>query len=65
MFNLFLGNIDAVVTIQLGREHRSNDVDALSCEDLQVKFHIGSASMMLNNLFGGNNELGKKYLLII
>ncbi|VVC90729.1 unnamed protein product [Leptidea sinapis] len=49
-----MGNIDATVTIKLGRRPRANSSDALSCEDLHVKFHIGQASMHLGSLFGGN-----------
>ncbi|XP_059049445.1 uncharacterized protein LOC131844548 [Achroia grisella] len=57
-FTARYGDIDATVTIILGRQPRHNDVDALSCEDLDVNFHIGYASMKLENLFGGDEELG-------
>ncbi|XP_050665902.1 uncharacterized protein LOC126966070 [Leptidea sinapis] len=57
-FTAKYGNIDATVTIKLGRRPRANSSDALSCEDLHVKFHIGQASMHLGSLFGGDNELG-------
>ncbi|XP_064292017.1 uncharacterized protein LOC128669715 [Plodia interpunctella] len=57
-FSAKYGDIDAIVTISLGRARRLNDVDALSCEDLHVKFHLGYASMQLQNLFGGDDELG-------
>ncbi|XP_060809378.1 protein takeout-like [Amyelois transitella] len=57
-FSAKYGDIDAVVTINLGRTPRHNGVDALSCEDLHVKFHLGYASMQLQNLFGGDDELG-------
>ncbi|VVC90728.1 unnamed protein product [Leptidea sinapis] len=53
-FTAKYGNIDATVTIKLGRRPRANSSDALSCEDLHVKFHIGQASMHLGSLFGGN-----------
>lgn len=56
---LFLGDIDALVTIVLGRQHQPNDFDTLTCEHLDVKFHMGYASMELENLFGGDNDLGK------
>ncbi|XP_075990709.1 uncharacterized protein LOC142986231 [Anticarsia gemmatalis] len=52
------GDIDALVTIVLGRQHRHNDEDALTCEHLDVSFHVGYASMQLDNLFGdGDGEL--------
>ncbi|CAG9107138.1 unnamed protein product [Plutella xylostella] len=50
-------DIDAVVTIKLGRAHRENSVDALSCDSLDVHFHVAGASVQLNNLFGGDGEL--------
>lgn len=54
----FSGDINAVVTIVLGRLHRELAPDALACKDLDVKFHMGQVSMHLDNLFGGNSELG-------
>lgn len=53
------------MTIVLGRMQQPNDVDALTCEQLDVKFHMGEASMELENLFGGNNDLGKNKLINI
>ncbi|XP_052753674.1 uncharacterized protein LOC113517177 [Galleria mellonella] len=58
-FTAKYGDIDAIITITLGKQPRHNDVDALSCEDLDVRFNIGYASMQLDNLFGGDEELGK------
>lgn len=52
------GDIDAVVTIKLGRMPRQNDVDALTCEDLDVNFHVEYATIQLDNLFGGETDLG-------
>lgn len=52
------GDIDATVIIRLGRAPRHNDVDALTCKKLDVKFHVGFASMKLENLFGGDGDLG-------
>ncbi|XP_063829428.1 uncharacterized protein LOC135078799 [Ostrinia nubilalis] len=57
-FSAKYGDIDALVTIVLGRKHQPNHFDTLTCEDLDVKFHMGYASMELENLFGGDNELG-------
>ncbi|KAM3958257.1 protein takeout-like [Aphomia sociella] len=57
-FTAKYGDIDATVTIILGRQSRHNDIDALSCEHLDVSFNIGYASMELGNLFGGDKELG-------
>ncbi|XP_026323307.1 protein takeout-like [Hyposmocoma kahamanoa] len=57
-FSAKYSDINAIVTIVLGRLHRELAPDALACEDLDVKFHVGQASMQLENLFGGNNELG-------
>ncbi|KOB66671.1 Takeout, partial [Operophtera brumata] len=54
---LATGDIDAKVIIGLGRKSRLNDVDALTCEHLDVKFHVGFASMQLENLFGGDGDL--------
>ncbi|CAH2099571.1 unnamed protein product [Euphydryas editha] len=51
-------DIDATVTIILGRKRRPNSVDALACKSLEVKFHVGNASMKLENLFGGDSDLG-------
>lgn len=42
---------------------RPNDVDALTCKQLDVKFHVGLASMKLENLFGGDGDLGKFTIL--
>lgn len=53
------GDIDAVVTIRLGRSPRAGAKDALSCDQLDVKFHVGSCTVQLDNLFGGDGELGK------
>ncbi|XP_045450186.1 uncharacterized protein LOC123658936 [Melitaea cinxia] len=58
IFHAKYDNIDATVTIILGRKRRFNSVDALACKSLEVKFHIGNASMKLENLFGGDGELG-------
>ncbi|XP_049888080.1 protein takeout-like [Pectinophora gossypiella] len=58
-FSAKYGDIAALITIVLGRQHRPNDVDALKCQSLSVKFHVGTASMQLENLFGGDGELGK------
>ncbi|XP_014354708.2 protein takeout [Papilio machaon] len=57
-FSAKYGDINAVLTIALGRLHRENNVDALACEKLDVKFDVGSASINLENLFDGDNELG-------
>ncbi|KAL0895435.1 hypothetical protein ABMA27_011557 [Loxostege sticticalis] len=57
-FSANYGDIDALVTIVLGRQHQPNDFDTLTCEHLDVKFHMGYASMELENLFGGDNDLG-------
>lgn len=46
------------MTITLGRAHRENAEDALACDHLDVKFNVGSATMQLENLFGGDSELG-------
>ncbi|XP_063634652.1 uncharacterized protein LOC134805267 [Cydia splendana] len=51
-------DIDAVVSIALGRAPRRRAPDALTCESLAVKFHIGHAELQLDNLFGGDGELG-------
>lgn len=51
------GDISAIVTIILGRAPRPNDVDALTCKHLDVSFHVGSATMKLENLFGGDGDL--------
>lgn len=56
------GDINAVVTLFLGRLHRELAPDAVACNDLDVKFHMGQASIHLDNLFGGNNELGEHKL---
>lgn len=58
IFHAKYGNINAIVTIILGRKRRVNSVDALACKSLEVKFNIGNASMKLENLFGGDGELG-------
>nr|XP_004923017.2 uncharacterized protein LOC101744925 [Bombyx mori] len=58
-FTAKYGDIDATVTIILGREPRPNSVDALTCDQLDVNFHVGYASMQLENLFGGDGELSK------
>uniref|UniRef100_A0A2H1VVY7 SFRICE_007389 n=1 Tax=Spodoptera frugiperda TaxID=7108 RepID=A0A2H1VVY7_SPOFR len=50
------GDIDATVTIILGRQPRPTGVDALKCEDLAVSFHVGHATMKLGNLFGADDE---------
>ncbi|XP_048006499.1 uncharacterized protein LOC125241860 [Leguminivora glycinivorella] len=52
-------DINAVVSIGLGRAPRRAGPDALTCESLSVKFHIGHAELQLDNLFGGDGELGK------
>ncbi|XP_052737320.1 protein takeout-like [Bicyclus anynana] len=57
-FSAKYGDIDAIVTIVLGRTPRDNAADALACQSLDVKFHIGTATMELNNLFGGDDDLG-------
>ncbi|KAJ0181378.1 hypothetical protein K1T71_003463 [Dendrolimus kikuchii] len=57
-FSSKYGDIDAIVTITLGRRARPHDSDALSCEQLDVSFHVGYASMQLENLFGGDGDLG-------
>ncbi|XP_068629131.1 protein takeout-like [Battus philenor] len=57
-FSAKYGDIDAVLKITLGRVHREGAVDALACEKLDVKFNVGTATMKLENLFGGDNELG-------
>lgn len=59
MLPYFVGNIDATVTIILGRRPRPGGVDALACQDLDVKFHAGHASVKLDNMFGGDGDLGK------
>lgn len=51
------GDIDATVTIVLGRQPRPNEADSLKCEELDVSFHVGYASMKLENLFGGDGDL--------
>ncbi|XP_072936194.1 uncharacterized protein [Epargyreus clarus] len=56
-FTAKYGDIDAIVSITLGRRPRDNAVDALSCENLSVKFHVGYASMDLDDLFEGDDEL--------
>ncbi|CAB3220999.1 unnamed protein product [Arctia plantaginis] len=56
-FSAVYGDIDAKVTIILGRKHRLNNVDALTCKQLDVSFHVGYASMHLDNLFGSEGEL--------
>lgn len=53
-----------MVTIKLGRAHRDNSVDALSCDSLDVHFHVAGASVQLNNLFGGDGELGKIFSIM-
>lgn len=62
-------DIDAVVTITLGRAPVPGAPDVLTCEALEVKFHIGHAALQLDNLFGGDGELGNpiilSYLLLI
>lgn len=58
------GDIDATVTIILGRQPRPTGVDALKCEDLAVSFHVGHATMKLGNLFGADDEFSK-YTLVV
>ncbi|CAG5036393.1 unnamed protein product [Parnassius apollo] len=64
-FEAKYGDIDAVVTITLGRAHRENGVDALACDRLDVKFNVGSATMKLDNMFGGDNELGNAMNMLL
>lgn len=47
------------MTFVVGRLHRELAPDAVACKDMDVKFHMNQASIHLDNLFGGNNELGK------
>ncbi|XP_047040380.1 protein takeout-like [Helicoverpa zea] len=56
-FSAKYGEIDATVTIVLGRQPRHNDVDSLKCKELDVSFHVGYASMKLENLFGDDGDL--------
>ncbi|XP_041973777.1 uncharacterized protein LOC121729363 [Aricia agestis] len=57
-FTAKYNDIDATVTIILGRHPRKTGVDALACTSLDVKFAVDAASMELENLFGGDDELG-------
>ncbi|KAJ8733810.1 hypothetical protein PYW07_014361 [Mythimna separata] len=56
-FSAKYGDIDATVTIVLGRQPRHNEPDSLKCEELDVSFHVGYASMKLENLFGSEGDL--------
>lgn len=61
MFLLFfstVADVDATLTMQMnkasGAEHGSNN----RLGDIKVEFNIGGASVHLDNLFGGDPELG-------
>ncbi|CAH3980348.1 unnamed protein product [Pieris brassicae] len=52
-------DINATVTIKLGKRNVLNGLDALSCEKLDVNFQAGQVSMDLENLFGDDKNLSK------
>ncbi|GBP93152.1 hypothetical protein EVAR_64410_1 [Eumeta japonica] len=60
-----LGDINATVTLTLGREPRPDGEDALACKDLHIQFQIGSAVMHLDNLFDGDDQLGKSLTALL
>ncbi|CAK1548674.1 unnamed protein product [Leptosia nina] len=51
-------DINATVTITLGRLKKENASDAVTCEKLHVKFDVGQVSVDLEHLFGDDKELG-------
>lgn len=53
----FLADIDATVTIQ-GEKIETNGEKYFNIKDFIVNFDIGHASVHLNDLFGGDRELG-------
>lgn len=53
-----------MIMLKLGRQRRPNAADALKCEDLEVKFNVNDAHIQLDNLFGGDNELGKQNITL-
>ncbi|XP_064076889.1 protein takeout-like [Vanessa tameamea] len=57
-FSAKYDDIDATVTIVLGRKPRLNAADALACKKLDVMFNVKKVSMDLDNLFGGDGDLG-------
>ncbi|CAF4830418.1 unnamed protein product [Pieris macdunnoughi] len=52
-------DINATVTITLGRSKVFNGLDTLSCEKLDVNFQAGQVTMDLENLFGDDKDLSK------
>lgn len=57
-FRIFLADVDASVSMKHSVIQR-NGTDYLKVDDIGVDFNIGDASVHLDNLFGGDKELGR------
>lgn len=53
------------MTIVLGRVPRENAADALACKSLDVKFNVKKVAIDLDHLFGGDDDLGESYFLLL
>lgn len=56
---LFLADVDATVVMQKTGNalNERDDINSRMC-DIKVEFNIGNASVKLDNLFNGDDELG-------
>lgn len=61
---MFLGDIDATVTMQGERIKKDGDV-YFNVKDFYVDFNIGHASIQLDDLFNGDKELGQYHLFVL
>lgn len=60
---IFVGNIDATVTMQ--GERITKDAETyFHIKDFYVDFVLGHASIELKNLFNGDKKLGNKYFVV-
>lgn len=53
------------MTIVLGRVPRDNAADSLACKSLDVKFNVKKVAIDLDHLFGGDDDLGESYFLLL